>query len=276
MVQLQVENFLEVHYQSFQKDKMHRELIKVLHQALQFIGMTAHSSKSGFLHSSKTGRLKLYLDHFGPNTTQLAEHVHWQHQFLRSIDLFHDAIMDHHHAIDRAEEGFFSPTFLPTTQLASALKNITKALPDNLDLPVSKENLPDYYETRLSTFLPLNETMMIVMNIPLVNRSPLYTPYQVKPFPSTTTPPVMLVTEVTRVYVNRQGNRFFACNKQDALPTCLFARPRVCDVNGKFIHTAPKDCVSNIIAFDKTKGNGRFPHTLCHFAAVDDLPDAVI
>ncbi len=219
--------------------------------------------------------VKLYLEHFGPNTTQRGEHIQWQHQFLHSIDLFHDTVMDHHHAIDRAEEGFLSPTILPTTQLTSALKNITKALPDDLNLPVSKENLPDYYETRLCGFLPLNDTMMVIMDIPLINRSELYTPYQVTPFPSTTTPPVTLVTDVIRVYVNQQGNRFVAYDKRDPLPTCLFARPRVCDVNGKFIHTAPKDCISNIIAFDLTKGNGLFPHALCHFAPTDDLPDAV-
>jgi hypothetical protein len=52
--------------------------------------------------------IKLYLDRFGPNATQLAEHVHWQHQYLRAVTLFQDTVMEFHHAIDRAED-VFSP-----------------------------------------------------------------------------------------------------------------------------------------------------------------------
>jgi hypothetical protein len=220
--------------------------------------------------------VKLYLDRFGPNTTQLAEHVHWQHQFLRSVNLFQDTVQDFHHTIDRAEEGFLTPTLLPRGQLEAALQHITDSLPAELGLPISKENFPAYYETRLCTYLPTNHTLLAVLDLPLVNKSELYTPYRIQPFPSSTTPYVTLVTDKIRVYANKKADRFVTYTSQDPLPTCLFAKPPVCDVNGRFIETAPNDCITGIIAFDKQKGNGNFPHGWCHYASTEGLPNTAL
>jgi hypothetical protein len=214
--------------------------------------------------------VRLYLDRFGPNTTQLGEHVHWQHQFMRSVRLFCDTVQSFHHAIDRAEDGFLAPSFLPRQQLEIALQHIADELPQEIGLPVSPENLPAYYETRLCTYLPTNNTLFAIMNLPLVNKSDLYIPYQIQPFPSTTSPPVKLVTDKLRVYAHRKADRFVTYSAQDTFPTCLFAKPPVCDVNGRFIETAPNDCVTSILAYDRKKGNGKFPHGWCHFASIDE------
>ena len=222
--------------------------------------------------------IKLYLDRFGPNTTQTAEHVHWQHQYLRSVTLFQDTVMEFHHAIDRAEDGFLTPAFLPRRQLEKALQQITDELPPGLGFPMSRENLPAYYETRICTFVPINGTLLAVVDLPLVNQSELYTPYRIHPFPSTDlfSPSVTVVTDKVLVFVNDKADRFVTYTERDPKPTCLFAKPPVCDVNGRFIETAPNDCISNIIAFDRRTGNGNFPHKACHFASTDGLPSTAV
>jgi hypothetical protein len=113
--------------------------------------------------------------------------------------------------------------------------------------------------------------LLAVVNLPLVNQSKLYTPYRIQPFPSADlfSPLVTVITDKVLFFVNKKADQFMTYSEKDPKPTCLLAKPPVCDMNGRFIETAPNDCISNIIAFDRRAGKGNFPHKTCHFASTE-------